>query len=117
MLITINGVQVAAPDSYKVTIADLDASANRSGNGTLFRDRVAVKRTIEMSWLLLDAQELSVLLTNVSSVFFPVIYLDPQTNGYRSGEFYVSDRNTGVAIKQSDGSYRWRDVAFSIVER
>lgn len=117
MLITINGVQVASPDSYKVTIADLDASDTRSGNGTLFRDRVAVKRTIEMSWLFLDAQKLSVLLTNVSSVFFPVIYLDPQTNGYKSGEFYVSDRNTGVAILQSDGSYIWRDVSFSLVER
>ena len=117
MLITINGVQVASPDSYRVTIADLDASANRSGNGTLFRDRVAVKRTIEMSWLLLDAQELSVLLTNVSSVFFPVIYLDPQTNSLNSGNFYVSDRNAGVAVKQEDGSYVWRDVAFSLVER
>lgn len=117
MVITINGVQIASPDTYRVTIADLDASANRSGNGTLYRDRVAVKRTIEMSWLLLDAQELSVLLTNVSSVFFPVIYLDPQTNGYRSGEFYVSDRNAGVAVKQSDGSYKWREVAFSLVER
>lgn len=117
MLITINGVEVTSPDSYKVTISDLDASANRSGNGTLFRDRVAVKRTIEMSWLLLDPLELSVLLTSVSSVFFPVVYLDPQTNGMRSGDFYVSDRNTGVAVKQSDGSYKWRDIAFSLVER
>lgn len=117
MLITINGVQIASPDSYKITIADLDASGNRSGNGTLFRDRVAVKRTIELSWVQLDSQELSVLLTNVSSVFFPVTYLDPQANGYKSGEFYVSDRNTGVAILQSDGSYTWKDVSFSLVER
>ena len=116
-MIVINGVQPPAPDSYKVTIADLDASANRSGNGTLFRDRVAVKRTIELSWLRMGGQDLSVLLTNVSSVFFPVTYLDPETNGQKTGTFYVSDRSPGVAIKNSDGSYTWRDISFSLVER
>lgn len=116
-MLLINGVQVSSPDMYKVTIADLDASANRSGNGTLFRDRVAVKRTIEVSWYFLDPQELSVLLTNMSSVFFPVTYLDPQINALRVGTFYVSDRNAGVAVKNSDGSYLWRDVGFSLVER
>lgn len=116
-MISINGVPIASPDTYTVTIADLDASANRSGNGTLFRDRVAVKRTIDMSWLLLDANDLSVLLNSVSSVFFPVTYPDPLLNGPRTGEFYVSDRKAGVAIKQADGTYKWRDVGFSLVER
>lgn len=116
-MLTINGTQIVAPDMYKVTIADLDASANRSGNGTLYRDRVAVKRTIEASWLILNAEDLSVLLNSVSSVYFTVTYLDPQVNGYKVGTFYVSDRNAGVAVKNADGSYRWRDVAFSLVER
>lgn len=116
-MITINGTQVAAPDTYTVTIADLDSSANRSGNGTLYRDRVAVKRTIDLSWLFLDSRELSVLLTNVSSVFFPVTYLDPQTGGYKSGTFYVSDRPAGVAVKNADGTYTWRDISMSLVER
>ena len=116
-MITINGTQIAAPDSYKVTIADLDSSANRSGDGTLYRDRVAVKRTIDMSWLIIDAQELSVLLNSVSEVYFIATYLDPQTNSYRTGEFYVSNRDAGVAVKNSDGSYTWKNVAFPIVER
>ena len=117
MLISINGVQVAAPDTYEVTISDLDASANRSGNGTLFRDRIAVKKTINLSWKFLDSQEISVLLNNVSSVFFPVTYLDPQLNGYSSGTFYVSDRPAGVAVKNPDGSYMWKDISMSLVER
>ena len=116
-MLSINGTQIVAPDTYTVTISDLDASANRSGNGTLYRDRVAVKRQIDVSWLILDAQDLSVLLNSVSSVFFTVTYLDPQVNGQKVGTFYVSDRNAGVAVKQADGSYRWRDVAFSLVER
>lgn len=116
-MLTINGVKVASPDTYSVTIADLDASANRSGNGTLFRDRVAVKRTIDVSWTQIKDTDLSVLLTNMSSVFFSVTYLDPQSNTMETRTFYVSDRNGGVAIKNRDGTYTWSGVAFSLIER
>lgn len=116
-MLKINGVKVAAPDTYQVTIADLDASANRSSNGTLFRDRVAVKRTIEVSWTQIKATDLSVLLTNMSSVFFPVTYLDPQSNSLETRTFYVSDRNTGIAIKNRNGTYTWKGVSFSLIER
>lgn len=117
MLISISGVAIPSPDTYEVTISDLDASANRSGNGTLFRDRIAVKRTINLSWTFLTQIELSQILQAVSLVFFPVIYLDPQLGSLSSGTFYVSDRTQGVAIKQSDGSYKWGNVSFSLVER
>ena len=118
LISNINGwTSVPSPDTYKVTIADLDASGDRSGNGTLYRDRVAVKRTIEVGWYTLSESNLSVLLTKVSDVFFTVTYKDPQLNAMRTAKFYVSDRNQGVAIKQSDGTYAWRDISFSFVER
>ena len=117
MLISINGSSIPAPDTYEVTISDLDASANRSGNGTLFRDRVAVKRTINLKWMFLSPADLKQLLTAVSPVFFAVTYLDPEWNSFKAGTFYVSDRNQGIAMKQPDGSYQWRDVSFSLVER
>lgn len=116
-MIKVNGTTIPAPDTYEVTIADLDASANRSGNGTLFRDRVAVKRTIDMSWTSLSASELSVLLKSVSSIFFTVNYLDPVDNASKTGTFYVSDRKQGVAIKNRDGSYTWKGISFSFIER
>lgn len=117
MLISINGTDIPSPDTYEVTISDLDASANRSGNGTLFRDRIAVKRTINLGWTLLTSTELSQILQAVSPVFFAVTYLDPQLNALSAGNFYVSDRPSSVAIKQSDGSYKWGNVSFSLVER
>lgn len=117
MLLSINGTAVPAPDTYEVTISDLDASANRSGNGTLFRDRIAVKRTINIGWTSLSPLELSQVLTAVSPVFFVATYLDPLLNAMGVGTFYVSDRTQAVAIKQSDGSYRWGNVSFSLVER
>ena len=117
MLISINGAAIPSPDTYEVTISDLDSSANRSGNGTLFRDRIAVKRTINIGWLFLSALDLSRILTAVSPVFFSVTYLDPEINAMSAGTFYVSDRTQGVAIKQSDGSYMWGNISFSLVER
>ena len=117
MLISISGTEIPSPDTYEVTISDLDASANRSGNGTLFRDRIAVKRTINLGWLFLSAEELRQVLTAVSPVFFVVTYLDPELDTLKSSSFYVSDRNQGVAMKQPDGSYKWANVSFSLVER
>lgn len=116
-MISINGTAVPSPDTYEVTISDLDASANRSGNGTLFRDRIAVKRTINLGWLFLSTEELSRLLLSVSPVFFTVSYVDPQIGGPNIGTFYVSDRNQGVAVKNADGTYKWSNVSFSLVER
>lgn len=115
-MLTINGIPVPAPDTYEVVISDLDASANRSGNGTLYRDRIATKRTINVSWVLMGSQDLSILLNAMSSTFFSVIYVDPQL-GMVTKTFYVSDRNAGVAIKMSDGTYQWSGVSFSLVER
>lgn len=117
MLISINGIAIPSPDTYEVTIADLDASANRSGNGTLFRDRIAVKRSINLGWTSLTAIELSQILQAVSEVFFEVAYLDPQLNAPTIGTFYVSDRPAAIALKQSDGSYKWGNVSFSLIER
>ena len=117
MLISVNGIAFTAPDTYEVTISDLDSSANRSGNGTLFRDRIAVKHTINLGWALLTTAELSVILQAVSPVFVTVVYYDPQLGGLASGTFYASDRTQSVAVKQSDGSYKWANTSFSLVER
>lgn len=115
-MLIINGIPVPSPDTYEVVISDLDASANRSGNGTLYRDRIAVKRTLNVSWLLMDSQDLSILLNAMSTPFFSVAYMDPQL-GISTKTFYVSDRTAGIAIKMADGTYKWRGVSFSLVER
>lgn len=106
-----------SPDSYNVKISDLDASANRSGNGLLFRDRIAVKRTIDVSWTKIDGGTLSVLLNLLKKVFLTVKYIDPEVGGYRTGTFYVSDRSTGVAFREENGDLTWKGASFSLVER
>lgn len=43
-MLKINGVDVATPKSFKVTIADIDGESNRNAAGLLIRDRIGTKK-------------------------------------------------------------------------
>ncbi len=69
-MLKINGVAIATPKVYEVTISDLDGESNRNANGDLVRDRIAVKRKLTLEWPPLTQAQISTLLNAVSSVFF-----------------------------------------------
>lgn len=77
-MIVVNGNKIAVPKSYKVTVSDIDGESNRNANGELVRDRIAVKRKLEMEWGPLEDSEISVLLKAVKDTFFEVTFPDPQ---------------------------------------
>ena len=55
-------VVLPAPAEIKWSISDLDGDGSgRNQNGDLFRDRVAVKRKIECSWLPMSAAKMATL--------------------------------------------------------
>lgn len=73
-------VVLPAPAEIKWSISDLDGDGSgRNQNGDLFRDRVAVKRKIECSWLPMSAQKWQQLLSAVSDPFFKLTYPDALT--------------------------------------
>ena len=39
-MLSINGVAIATPKSFEVTISDLDGESNRNANGEMIRDRI-----------------------------------------------------------------------------
>ena len=49
-MLSINGVAIATPKSFEVTISDLDGESNRNANGEMIRDRIGVKRKIALEW-------------------------------------------------------------------
>ncbi len=114
-LITINGVAIPAPSDLAVGIQDL-SKAERNANGTMIIERIATKRKLELSWAYLDKASLSQVLNAVSSVFFTVTYVDPQTNGTKTGTFYCGDRKCGM-IDFKNGIPRWKDIKFDLIER
>src|SRR5690554_4759388 len=107
MTIKINGVAVVAPSEFTVTTLDIDNadSTNRSADGTLNRDRIAVKRQLEMSWNLLESDDISLILQQMSDVFFDVEYPDPTEGEYVTKTFYVGNRPAPMAIDKGEIIY------------
>ena len=69
-MIKINGVAIATPKIYEATVSDLDGESNRNAAGQLIRDRIAVKRKLNLEWGPLSQSEIAPILNAVSGVFF-----------------------------------------------
>lgn len=119
MLIKINGVELAAyPSSFTVTTMDLDdgESTNRSANGTLNRDRIAVKRQIEMSWGPLTWPQASSILKAMAPVFFDITYPDPMEGSYITKTVYVGNRPAPFVVGEGN-NLMWSGIKVTLTER
>ncbi|WP_346848479.1 DUF6711 family protein [uncultured Clostridium sp.] len=114
-MLKINGVAIAAPSAYEVTIQDLDGESNRVAAGYMIRDRIAVKRKINLEWPPLSQMEISTLLNSVSSVFFTVTFPDPQ-QGMITKTMYVGDR-TAPAYQYKNGEVKWSGLKMNFIEK
>ena len=114
-MIKINGVAIATPKVYEVTVQDLDGETNRNADGGLIRDRIAVKRKINLEWSPLSQSEISTLLTAVSDVFFTVTFPDPQA-GVITKTMYVGDR-TSPAYQFKNGEVKWSGLKMNFIEK
>ncbi|WP_286904268.1 DUF6711 family protein [Clostridium sp. UBA1652] len=114
-MIKVNGVDIATPKVFELSITDLDGESNRNGNGELIRDRIAVKRKISLEWPTLTQSESQTLLNAVSSVFFTVTYPDPQL-GMVTKTMYVGDR-TSPAYQFINGEVKWSGLKMNFIEK
>lgn len=114
-MLKVNGVDIATPKVFEVSITDLDGETNRNGNGEMVRDRIAVKRKISLEWPPLTQSQSTTLLNAVSSVFFTVTYPDPQ-QGVVTKTMYVGDRTT-PAYQFRDGQVKWSGLKMNFIEK
>ena len=114
-MISINGVQIATPKTYEVTVSDLDGESNRNAKGELIRDRIAVKRKLNLEWGPLTQPEIQTLLNSVSDVFFTVISPDPM-GGMITKTMYVGDR-TAPAYQFVNGEIKWQGLKMNFIEK
>ncbi|WP_461467035.1 DUF6711 family protein [Parvimonas micra] len=114
-MLIINGVVVPTPKSMSISINDIDAETGRNANGTIVRDRVAVKRKIECEWGMLTQEEMQTLLNAVTPVFFSVKYIDPQT-GITTKTMYVGDRTAPVYNFNSKFK-TWSSLKMNFIEK
>lgn len=117
-MIMINDVKLPNPSEMAVTISDYDASSDtvgRNSQGELFRDRVCIKRKIDLTWKLLTAEQMALILNAVEDVFFTVTYYDPK-DGEKTITGYVGDRTPSL-YTFSDIGILYKDFSMSITER
>jgi hypothetical protein len=114
-LVTIDGVDLLTPSDFGVGIMDL-SKAERNANGTMIIERIATKRKLELAYSYLTGAALSNILNAVEPVFFNVTYLDPKTNGMRTGSFYCGDRSVGM-LSYFENIPVYKDCKFDLIER
>ena len=103
------------PSSFSVNIEDIDGESERTADGNLHRERIGVKRKLELEYSYLNQEQSSKLLNAVQSVFFNVEYPDPQL-GVITKTFYVGSRSvpTYSYVKNVP---MWKNLKFNLVER
>ncbi|WP_068779666.1 DUF6711 family protein [Paenibacillus sp. GM2] len=119
MQLKINSQEIAEyPSTFQVTILDLDdgESSVRTTDGSLNRDRIAVKRQIEMNWGPLKWDKVSAILRSMEDIFFPVTYPDPMTGKYETKTFYVGNRPTPFAVAKGN-EILWNGLKVTLTEK
>lgn len=119
MLLKVNNVEIIAyPDDFSVTPLDIDdgESSVRTADGTLTRDRIAVKRQITMSWGILKWAEISSILQSMSGIFFDFYYPDPMSGVYVTKTFYVGNRPSPFSVAQGT-EIMWSGLNITLTER
>lgn len=118
LILKINNVEITGyPVTFTVTIMDVDnkESSVRMADASVTRDRVAVKREVQLNFGILTTAQTSTILQAMGDEFFDLYYLDPFAGTYITKTFYVSNRVAGLALANVDGVY-WSGLNFSLVE-
>lgn len=115
-MIKINSTTIKTPQSFSVGISDLDGESTRVASGDLVRDRLAVKRKLEVGYGALTPTEISAILTAIQDEFFTVEYPDPMTGSLQTKTFYVGDRTTPM-YSNINGEPLWENLSFNLIEK
>lgn len=95
---------------------DIDSSKSaRTLDGTMNRNRVAVKRKLSLTCKRLTTEQLRSLSNALSPVFVPVTYLDPE-QGVITKTFYSSQLKSATWATVGGKTY-WDNSQFELVER
>ncbi|EFM10174.1 prophage protein [Paenibacillus curdlanolyticus YK9] len=119
MQLKINGLPIAEyPSQFTVTTLDLDdaESSVRTADGHLNRDRIAIKRQIEMSWGLVTWAKTSAILKAMEPAFFEMTYPDPRAGDYVTKTFYAGNKPALVAVAKGS-EILWSGLKVTLTEQ
>lgn len=107
---------VPALDGY-VCVANEISKASRNTLGNLYKYRIAVKRSITVSWKGMTPEQKNRILLLTKDNSFQLKYFDPQESVFKYGKFY---RGSDLEIKPyppfKNGEFRYYDISMSMSE-
>lgn len=121
--VTVSASDYIAYESYKVTINTMDLDSYRSETGVLIRNVLSHKAAkIEFNTPLISSTKLQSLLTIIKNGYIDatarkmkIKYYDPETDGYKTGTFYMADPDYGM--RHIDGNtINYQGVRFAFIE-
>lgn len=117
-LLKIENTNLPTPTVLQPGIQDLDSEegTGRNQSGTMFRDRVAVKRTVHCEWGILNKTEMAGLLQAMSPASFSLTYPDPQEGSLKTITAYVGNRVPAICSVISDSDWVWTGLSVDFVE-
>lgn len=117
-LLKIEDIELPTPTAIQPSINDLDSEDGTGRNqvGTMFRDRVAIKRSVHCEWGPLTKAEMATLLTAMSSVAFSLTYPDPQEGAMKTITAYVGNRPVPVLVPLGDNDWMWGGLSVDFTE-
>ena len=104
-IISVDGVSLpVTPSSFSWNQEDLsNASAGRSEDGVMHKNRIGMIRSAQLEWQNLPIETMQTIINMFSPEYIMVVYIDPATGegyNYRRREvFYVGNRS--VAVKNA----------------
>lgn len=108
------------PSSMEHQVYDLDAggSTGRTLDGSMQRDRVAVKEKLVMSFPPMIAADYHTALSLVADQFFYCKYFSVKTGSVRTALMYVGDRSAKAYYRMTGTSADlYTDIKFNFIEK
>lgn len=115
----VNDEYVPFPTPTEVTFVKqtLDSEGTgRNQQGLMFRDVIADKVKLQVTWGVLDGDDTATIYGLVDDPFFVLYYPDASTGQMEEMECYVGDR-TAPAYILYDGEWRWSGMTIDFIER
>lgn len=117
-LLKIGNTSLPAPTVLQPGIQDLDSEDGTGRNqvGTMFRDRIAVKRTVHCEWGILTKEEMAALLSAMSPASFSFTYPDPQEGALKTITAYVGNRIPAMCSATGETDWLWVGLSVDFIE-
>ena len=120
-VLTVDGWAVD-PDPYKLEYGLMDVSADDAGrvmdaSATMYKQRIAQKRKLNLAWRMLTAEQTGAILRAFNPEYIQVRYWDAMDAAFETRNFYVGDRSAPLKWFQILDGTRYEELSFDLIER